>query len=122
APRAGFLLVAELAGDESAAGRDAARLATELEAVDASPGAIARLRALQGETFGPVGLRFRLAVLPDRLAAVSLALGEAGGAVVLHPGSGLVFARFALEPEVDPAGIDRVWSAVRPAPPPPPRP
>jgi len=113
APRSGFLLVAELAGDESAAARDAARLAAELGAVDASPGAIARLRGLQGESFGPVGLRFRLAVLPDRLAAVSLALEQAGGAVLLHAGSGLVFARFALEPEFDAAGIDRVWSAVR---------
>ena len=113
APSTGMLLVAELASDEATVARDVAGLVAEAGAVEASPGAIARLRALQGETFGPVGLRFRLAVLPDRLAAVSTALEEAGAALLLHPGSGLVFARYALEPEVDAAGIDRVWSAVR---------
>jgi glycolate oxidase FAD binding subunit len=113
APRAGFLLVVELAGDEAAAARDAARLAAELGAVEGSPGAIARLRALQGEAFGPVGLRFRLAVLPDRLDPASAALTEAGAELLLHPGSGLIFARFALEPESDAARVDRAWSAVR---------
>ena len=115
APRIGFLLVVELAGDEGVAARDAAWIASEVGAVEGSPGAIARLRALQGETFGPVGLRFRLAALPDRLDAVLNALAGAGAALLLHPGSGLLFARFALEPEFDAAGVDRIWSAVRQA-------
>jgi glycolate oxidase FAD binding subunit len=112
APRAGWLLVAELAGDDAAVSQDAARLGAELGAVEGSPGGIARLRALQGESFGPIGLRFRLAVLPDRLSEVSAALARAGAAQLLYPGSGLVFARFALA-EVDAAWVDRLWSAAR---------
>ena len=112
-PGAGFLLVAELAGDEAAVARDAARLAADLGAVDGSRGAIARLRALQGGTFGPAGLCFRLAVLLDRLDPVSGLLGEAGADLLLHPGSGLAFARFALDSEAGAARVDRAWSAVR---------
>jgi len=111
----GWLLVVELGGDEAAVAGDARRLAADRGAAAASPGAVARLRALQGETFGPVGLRFRLAVLPSRLAAVSEQLERAGAAQLAFPGSGLVFARFALELEVDAAGVDRAWRAVREA-------
>jgi len=114
APTAGWLLVAELAGDDALVSRDAALLAEQLGAAPASPGAIARLRALQGDTFGPIGLRFRLAVLVDRLAEVSMALGSAGGALLVYPGSGLVFARFALA-EIDGAAVDRIWRAAREA-------
>ena len=113
APRDGFLLVAELAGDEAAVAQDAARLAAGLGAVDGSPGAVARLRALQGETFGPAGLRFRLALLPDRLDEACAVLARAGAERLLHPGTGLAYARFALEPDADAARVDRAWSAVR---------
>jgi glycolate oxidase FAD binding subunit len=112
APATGFLLVVELAGDEPAVASDAAALGATHGAHDASPGALSRVRALQGETFGPVGLRFRLAVLPDRLDVVSGALEATGGALLVYPGSGLVHARFALEPELDAAGVDRIWRAV----------
>src|SRR5690606_29376824 len=78
----GWLLVVELAGDAAAVAHDARSLAGRLGAVAASPGAIARVRALQGETFGPVGLRFRLAVLPSRLSAVSERLARAGAALL----------------------------------------
>lgn len=112
---AGWLLLVELGGDEPAVAQDARLLAERCGAAPASPGAIARLRALQGETFGPVGLRFRLAVLPDRLDAVSGVLERAGAALLVLPGSGLVFARFALDPEADAAGVDRAWRAAREA-------
>jgi len=111
----GWLLCVELGGDEAAVARDARLLAGRCGATAASPGAIARLRALQGEAFGPVGLRFRLAVLPDRLAAVSDRLERAGAALLAFPGSGLVFARFALELEEDAARVDRAWRAAREA-------
>lgn len=111
----GWLLLVELGGDEAAVARDARLLAADCGAVPASPGSIARLRALQGETFGPVGLRFRLAVLPNRLGAVSEVLERAGGALLILPGSGLAFARFALELEGDAAGVDRAWRAAREA-------
>jgi glycolate oxidase FAD binding subunit len=115
AASAGWLLVVELAGDDAAVAHDAQRLAEGCDAGEASPGAVARLRALQGETFGPVGLRFRLAVLPSRLAAVSDRLERAGAALLAFPASGLVFARFALELELDAAGLDRAWRAARDA-------
>jgi len=111
APSAGWLLVAELAGDEALVSRDAARLTETVGAAPASPGAIARLRALQGETLGPIGLRFRLAVLVDRLGEVSADLARAGAALLVYPGSGLVYARFALD-EPDGAAVDRIWRAL----------
>jgi glycolate oxidase FAD binding subunit len=111
----GWLLVVELGGDEAAVARDARLLAERCGAAAASPGAVARLRALQGETFGPVGLRFRLAVLPSRLPEVSARLARDGAALLAYPGSGLVFARFALELDGDAAGADRAWRAAREA-------
>jgi glycolate oxidase FAD binding subunit len=122
---AGGLLLVELAGDDAAVARDARLLeapaaGTDMDvrgvaAHEASPGAIGRLRALQGETFGPVGLRFRLAILPDRLADVSGRLERAGAALLSYPASGLVFARFSLERDVDAAGVDVAWRAARDA-------
>ena len=109
---AGWLLLVELAGDDAVVARDARLLGAGGEA---SPGAIGRLRALQGETFGPVGLRFRLAVLPDRLADVSGRLEHAGAALLAFPASGLLYARFSLELDVDAAGVDRAWLAARDA-------
>jgi glycolate oxidase FAD binding subunit len=111
----GWLLVVELAGDEPAVERDARLLAERCGAAPASPGAIARLRALQGGTFGPAGLRFRLAVLPGRLAEVSQRLERAGAALLAYPASGLVFARFALAPDGDASGADHAWRAARDA-------
>lgn len=108
---AGWLLLVELAGDDALVARDE-RL---LDAGDASPGAIGRLRALQGETFGPVGLRFRLAVLPDRLEDVSHRLECAGAALLVFPASGLLYARFSLELDGDAAGVDHAWLAARDA-------
>ena len=110
-PSAGWLLLVELAGDDAVVTRDA----RWLEADEASPGAIGRLRALQGETFGPVGLRFRLAVLPDRLEEVSGRLERAGAALLVFPASGLLYARFSLELDVDAAGVDQAWLAAREA-------
>jgi glycolate oxidase FAD binding subunit len=111
AARAGWLLLVELAGDEAAVLRDARLLDEAQEAGEASPGAIGRLRALQGETFGPVGLRFRLAILPDRLSLVADRLERAAAALLAFPASGLVFARFALTLDGDVAGVDRAWRA-----------
>jgi glycolate oxidase FAD binding subunit len=115
APASGWTLVVECAGDEAAVAADAARLTSELGAVAASPGALARARGLQGETFGPVGMRFRLAALPSRLDAVSGELRRAGAAVLAQPGSGLVYARMALDEEAGGAGVDRAWMAARSA-------
>lgn len=111
----GWLLVAELAGDEAAVARDAARLASELGAADASAGAIARLRSLQGENFGPAGLRFRVSALPSRLPAVFAALAPADAALLVYPGAGFVIARIALDTVADTAGVERAWLAMRTA-------
>ncbi len=115
APRSGWLLVVEVAGDEAGVAGDAARLAADFDAGDASPGAIARLRSLQGENFGPAGLRFRLAVLPSRLDRVVHELEGADAALLVYPGSGLVFARIALDTVADTIGVERAWLAMRSA-------
>jgi len=131
---AGWLLLMELAGDEAAVARDARLLGTACEAAaaprpgtrppdglaglvasEASPGALGRLRALQGETFGPVGLRFRLAVLPDRLGAVSERLERAAAELLVFPASGVVFARVSLDLDADLSAVDRAWLAAREA-------
>jgi glycolate oxidase FAD binding subunit len=108
AEAAGWLLVVELAGDDAVVARDARALADELGAAEAKPGALERVRDLQGETPDRDGLRFRVAVLGDRLDSVSDLLRAAGAALLVYPGSGLVFARFA-------AGVDAAWRGARAA-------
>jgi glycolate oxidase FAD binding subunit len=110
-----WLLLAELAGDEAAVARDARTLAARHGASAAGAHALERVRALAAAAGGTAGLRFRLAVLPDRLSSVSDGLHAAGAALLLHPGSGLVFARFVLAGEGDGAGLDAAWRAVRAA-------
>lgn len=113
APAVGWLLVAECAGDEPAVAADVALLRDRFAAFDASPSALARVRALQGETFGPVGLRFRVAVLPQHLGAVVADLHTAGAALLVHPATGLLHARFSLDVEADGAGVDHAWMTLR---------
>jgi len=114
-PRSGWLLIVEVAGDEAAVARDAARLSADFGAGDAMPGVIDRVRSLQGANFEPAGLRFRLSVLPSRLDRVLGELASAGAALLLYPGSGLVFARIALDSIADGIGVERAWLAMRSA-------
>lgn len=115
APASGWLLLVESAGDEAAVARDVAHFEAELGAQEIAPVALARARELQGETFGAAGLRFRLAMLPSRLHAVAAELQRADAALLAHPGTGLVYARVALDVEADGAGLDRAWLAARSA-------
>ena len=115
APRSGWLLLIELAGDEASVASDAAQLDSRFGVGAASPGAIARLRSLQGENFGPAGLRFRLSVLPSRLDMVLRELESAGAALMVYPASGLVYVRIALDTVADTLGVERAWLAVRSA-------
>lgn len=108
-------LVVELAGDESAVARDAARVASELGLADTDAGAVDRLRGLQDGADEAAALRFRVAVLPSRLGGLCAALRRAGAALLAHPASGLVYARFVLGSASDGAGVDRAWLAVRSA-------
>jgi len=115
APRTGWLLIVEMAGDEAAVARDSDRLSADFGAGDATRGVIERVRSLQGENFGPAGLRFRLSVLPSRLDRVLRELAVAGAALLVYPGSGLVFARIALDNTADGIGVERAWLAMRSA-------
>ena len=115
APRTGWLLIVEMAGDEAAVARDSDRLSADFGAGDATRGVIERVRSLQGENFGPAGLRFRLSVLPSRLDRVLRELPVAGAALLVYPGSGLVFARIALDNTADGIGVERAWLAMRSA-------
>jgi glycolate oxidase FAD binding subunit len=115
APRTGWLLIVEVAGDEAAVARDGARLCADLGAGDATRGVIERVRSLQGENFAPAGLRFRLSILPSRLDRVLRELACADAALLVYPGSGLVFARIALGGTADGIGVERAWQAMRSA-------
>ena len=115
APRAGWLLIVEVAGDEAAVSRDTERLSADFGAGDATRGVIDRVRSLQGENFEPAGLRFRLSVLPSRLDRVLRELAGAEVALLVYPGSGIVFARIALDSIADGIGVDRAWLAMRSA-------
>lgn len=111
APQGGFALLVELAGDEAVVARDAAALADACGAGEAPPGAIDRARALQWRGEGPAELRFRVSALPSRLAAAAAPLQRAGAALLVHPGLGLLLARFALEPDADEGAIDAGFRA-----------
>jgi glycolate oxidase FAD binding subunit len=76
---------------------------------------IERVRSLQGENFAPAGLRFRLSTLPSRLDRVFRELAGADAALLVYPGSGLVFARIALDSTADGIGVERAWRAMRSA-------
>jgi glycolate oxidase FAD binding subunit len=115
APRSGWLLIVEVAGDEAAVARDSARLSADFGAGDATRGVIDRVRSLQGANFGPAGLRFRLSVLPSRLDRALRELAGADAALLVYPGSGLVFARIALDSIADGIGVERAWLAMRSA-------
>jgi glycolate oxidase FAD binding subunit len=110
-----WLLLVELAGEPAGVAEDARALADRHGAGDASPGALARVRALQGETFGPAGLHFRLAVLSARLAEAIEPLARAGATLLAYPAAGVLHARFDLDREVDAAGLDAAWRAAREA-------
>jgi glycolate oxidase FAD binding subunit len=115
APPNGWLAIVECAGDAAAVARDIAALVAQGGAECTDGAAVARARSLQGETFGASGLRFRVSSLPSRLAGVADVLRDAGAALLVHPGSGLVHARVALDAEGDGAGLDRAWRAARAA-------
>ncbi len=111
-PAHGFLLVAELAGDEPVVQRDSKQLVSEFGAEPSRPGCLERLRSLQGEAFGRTGLRFRVAVLPSRLAAALEPLAESGAGVLVYPGTGLVFARYSADLEADTGSVEEMWRAI----------
>jgi glycolate oxidase FAD binding subunit len=87
--------VIELAGDAASVDAEALRLAKTLGAREVAADALDRVRDRQvaPETAG--ALRFRLAVLPTRLASSIAALRQAGARVLAYPGLGLVYAIFA---------------------------
>jgi glycolate oxidase FAD binding subunit len=103
-------LVIELAGDAASVERDASALAAELATQPAPADALERVRARQGATPQPNGLRARLAALPSRAAAALARLPHAD--VVAYPGLGLVHAGYALPAAEDPAALADVLREV----------
>lgn len=87
----GLLLVLELGGDAAAVSGDA-------EACGGEPADVAEIAALEAQQWQDCeGLRVRIAALPSQLEAVMQPLREAGGDLLVYPGPGLVYARFAAE-------------------------
>jgi FAD/FMN-containing dehydrogenase len=99
----------ELAGDAASVERDAAWLAGEMGAESASDAALAEVQRLQGDEPDPCGLRFRLAVLPDRLAPAAAHLTTAGARLLIYPGLNFLYASFALDAAEGRDGADRLF-------------
>ena len=96
APASGeaFRLVVELAGDAPVVEREAERMGNELGVVETTGAALEEVHGNQGGRPGEAGLRFRVSVLPSKLAAVVARLRGAGAAVQVQPGRSLVYAFF----------------------------
>ncbi len=114
----GSLLVVELASDEPVVSQTAERLASQHGAVRVAPETIAAVAALEGaaeETRFGASLRVRVSARPSRLVAAHAALRAGTAAVVVHPGLGLLQARFALEPGDGAVRIDAALATMREA-------
>jgi glycolate oxidase FAD binding subunit len=102
----------ELAGDAAGVERDAAWLESELGARERPAATIDALREHQGTFPGAGGLRFRIGVLPSRLAALEAELREAGAELVSYPGLHLVYAGFRLPERDAERAAERIFQAV----------
>jgi glycolate oxidase FAD binding subunit len=105
-PGARGLLLVELAGDAPVVARDAERLGRELRTEPASPGALGRLREVQGGTPASSAVRVRVSALASKLAASLAPLARVGAELLVYPGQGLVYGRCAL-PDAPDAALTR---------------
>jgi glycolate oxidase FAD binding subunit len=107
-PGPAWLVLAEFAGDASTSQDDALWLERRAAASSSrrnatgsleSEATISRLRALQGASVTPEGLRARIAVLPSAVERCCAPLVQAGAELLVYPGLGLVYAIFELGPK-----------------------
>jgi glycolate oxidase FAD binding subunit len=120
APRDGFVLALELASDATVVSQTAELLASRHGATPLAADAFEAVAALEGaadEARFASALRVRVTARVARLAAVHAALHAAGAALVVHPGLGLLCARFPLEAgsALPSSRVDAVLSAAREA-------
>lgn len=116
-PEAGegrLVLIAELAADEPVVAAGATQLAASVGAERASEDAVALLRSIEGSRGEPRfadTLRFRVTSRAARLEAAYGVLRRAGAHVVVHPGLGLLAARFHVDPDAGTERIDACFAA-----------
>jgi FAD/FMN-containing dehydrogenase len=117
----GWLLVAEFAGDASTSRNDALWMESKAgascsrrDAAESLPAGdmISRLRALQGASVAPQGLRVRIAVLPSAVERCSAPLLQAGAELLVYPGPGLVYAIFELGTQPAEGPLEAALAAV----------
>jgi glycolate oxidase FAD binding subunit len=108
----GWKLVVELAGDAPTVERDFGWLRDEHDASAAPDGAIEPIRDLQAQVPTPLGLRFRIGVLPSRLEAAMLALRTGGASLLAYPGLQFVYAGFALDASPDDRAVESIFRNV----------
>jgi glycolate oxidase FAD binding subunit len=108
----GWKLVVELAGDAPTVERDLAWLREEHSASDSPDGAIEPIRDLQAQVPTPLGLRFRIGVLPSRLEAALVELRHGGAALLAYPGLRLAYASFALDASLDEREVAAIFRNV----------
>ncbi len=97
APAGGFVLLVELACEAAVAARSAAVLASRHGAAEVAQGSLDALAALEGAEQGPPAAWVRITARASRLAAACAPLRAGGASVVMHPGLGLLCARFSAE-------------------------
>jgi len=101
-----WVLVLELAGDELSCRADAGWLADRVRASEfqgielvqqpelaqSGPGAVDRVRDLQGSVIETQSMRARFAALPTSLPAITEGIANECPGLVVYPGAGLVYA------------------------------
>jgi glycolate oxidase FAD binding subunit len=117
-PRGGFLLLLEFAADAPVVAQSTTALASQHGGVVVDAALVDRVSALEGaaeEARFASSLRFRVTARPARLDAAYAPLQEAGAAIVVHPGLGLLCARFALPGHGAAPQIEAALAAARDA-------
>ena len=107
-----LLLAVELAGDAAGVEADETRLAAGCGASPTDTRLLDALRAVHGELPGAGFLRFRVSFRRSTAAVTLRALRVAGAEVLAYPESGLLLARFPLEPDADEPALARPLQGV----------
>jgi glycolate oxidase FAD binding subunit len=107
-----FRVVVEWAGDDPSVDLDAAWFDDVAGSGAGVPDLVDEVSELQSTLPGRDGLRFRIGVLPTRLASTIAALRDAGASLLTYPGLCQLYAGFLLPEEGGARAVDDVFREV----------
>ncbi len=107
-----FRVVVEWAGDAPSVELDAVWFNDVAGSGEENPEVVDEVRDLQSALPGPDGLRFRIGVLPTRLASAIAALRDAGASLLTYPGLCLLYAGFPLTEDGGARAVDDIFREV----------